>query len=101
MGSATAAAVCCDARGVDVLAVFEHPVEELQPAGCLEDVCTGGVVVADLVCGLSVAVEVEIDADGSHACECGESLLLVVTVARGPVAVGADDKGGPTPDPSL
>ena len=38
---------------------------------------------------------VVVDADGvvAHAGEGGEALLLVVTVARGPVAVGADDEG--------
>ena len=53
----------------------------------------GSAMVTDLSSRLAVAVKVEVDTDSSHAGEGGETLLLVVAIARGPVSVGADNKG--------
>ena len=41
---------------------------------------TGCTMVAYLSSRLSVAIEVEVDADGSHACEGGQTLLLIVAI---------------------
>ena len=72
MGAAAAAAISGHTGEVDILAVVQHIVEQLQTTGCLEDMGAGSAMVTDLSSRLAVAVKVEVDTDSSHAGEGGD-----------------------------
>ena len=77
---------------VDVLAVLEHPVQENVATGCLIDMGATTMMVAYFFLTLSPSVEVEVYADGTHAGEGAQSLLLILAIAVGPVSVGTNDQ---------
>ena len=52
-----------------------------------------GMVVAHLICRLSIAIEVEVHTNGTHTRQRSKSLLLIVAIARGPMAVRTDEEG--------
>ena len=95
MGAAARAAHHTHTGGVNILAVLEHIVQENVSAGSLIDMGAAGVVSIGsyFFLALAPAIEVEVYADCSHAGQRSQALLLVLAVAHGPMAVGADNKG--------
>ena len=51
---------------IDILAIFQHPVEQNVSTGSLIDVGTTAMMVTHLFLALAPAIQVEINADSTH-----------------------------------
>ena len=94
MRAATRATHHAHTLWVDILAMGQHPVEQDIATGSLIDVGTTRVVssLAYLLFAFTPAIEVKIDADSTHTGQRAQSLLLVLTIAIGPMAIRTDNK---------